>query len=69
MSSIYDEVSESDEGPAFTAARPINDSISDTESDNSPLIHPNEEEKGTKIIQEPVFLESFYVISFLCSYL
>lgn len=42
----YDEASESDDIPSFTAARPINDGISESDSDNSPLIHSHEQEKG-----------------------
>uniref|UniRef100_A0A336MCZ8 CSON015207 protein n=1 Tax=Culicoides sonorensis TaxID=179676 RepID=A0A336MCZ8_CULSO len=44
MRTNYDDVSESDDVPSFTAARPaIN--ISESESDNSPLIASHEEDK------------------------
>lgn len=49
MSTNYDEASESDDIATFTAARPINQGLSDSESDNSPLIHSHRQEKGETI--------------------
>lgn len=48
MRNNIDEVSESDDNVTFTAARPINDGNSESESDNSPLIHHPDQEKGEK---------------------
>lgn len=65
MRTNYDEASESDDNVTFTAARPINDGISESESDNSPLIHSHEEEKGehNKVLCRDTMILPFHVTS------
>lgn len=68
MRANYDETTESDDIATFTAARPINEGNSESESDNSPLIHSHEQEKGEKYFRGDTELKlSFHVTSFLCS--